>query len=98
MIAPGDVRPSHPAPNVRDDREPPLLWVRDRRKEATDLGSHKAKYFFRRDWTTQIRLKHLTKSRFTRGPFAVVQVVRTAQSPRKCPSSGKSGSHALALN
>ena len=24
-IAPGDVRPSHPAPNVRDDREPPLL-------------------------------------------------------------------------
>jgi hypothetical protein len=28
-IAPGDVRPSHPAPNVRDDREPPLLRVRD---------------------------------------------------------------------
>src|SRR5450755_4201278 len=24
-IAPGDVRPSHPAPNVRDDREPPLF-------------------------------------------------------------------------
>jgi hypothetical protein len=23
-------RPSHPAPNVRDDREAPLLWVRDR--------------------------------------------------------------------
>src|SRR5919198_3294142 len=26
-------RPSHPAPNVRDDREAPLLWVRDERKE-----------------------------------------------------------------
>src|SRR5712664_5004695 len=26
IIALGDVRPSHPAPNVRDDREPPLLW------------------------------------------------------------------------
>jgi hypothetical protein len=24
-------RPSHPAPNVRDDREAPLLWVRDAR-------------------------------------------------------------------
>jgi hypothetical protein len=31
-IAPGNVRPSHPAPNVRDDREPPLFsgagWAR----------------------------------------------------------------------
>jgi hypothetical protein len=25
------LRPSHPAPNVRDDREAPLLWVRDAR-------------------------------------------------------------------
>src|SRR6266436_8052976 len=32
-------RPSHPAPNVRDDREPPLLRERDGRKEATDLGA-----------------------------------------------------------
>jgi hypothetical protein len=38
MIALGDVRPSHPIPNVRDDREPPLLWKRDKWKEATDLG------------------------------------------------------------
>ena len=36
-IAPGDVRPSHPAPNVRDDREPPLLWVRDKREHRFDL-------------------------------------------------------------
>jgi len=38
-------RPSHPAPNVRDDREAPLSWVRDRRKEATDLGSAQSGIF-----------------------------------------------------
>jgi hypothetical protein len=36
-IAPGDVRPSHPAPNVRDDREASLLWVRDEREHRFDL-------------------------------------------------------------
>jgi hypothetical protein len=30
-------RPSHPAPNVRDDREAPLLWVRDAREDGCDL-------------------------------------------------------------
>jgi len=31
-------RPSHPAPNVRDDREPPLFSSAGQAKEATDLG------------------------------------------------------------
>jgi hypothetical protein len=31
-------RPSHPAPNVRDDRETPLLWVRDGDGCRSDLG------------------------------------------------------------
>jgi hypothetical protein len=31
-------RPLHPAPNVRDDRETPLLWVRDRKRCRSDLG------------------------------------------------------------
>src|ERR1700750_3412472 len=31
------LRPSHPAPYVRDDREPPLLWARDGRKHRGDL-------------------------------------------------------------
>ena len=31
-------RPSHPVPNVRDDREAPLLSGRDARKDAGDLG------------------------------------------------------------
>jgi hypothetical protein len=38
IIALGDVRPSHPIPNVRDDREAPLYGERDKRKKATDLG------------------------------------------------------------
>jgi hypothetical protein len=38
ITALGDVRPSHPIPNVRDDREPPLYGERDERKKATDLG------------------------------------------------------------
>jgi hypothetical protein len=38
-------RPSHPAPNVRDDREAPLLWERDKRKEAIDLGSAQSGIF-----------------------------------------------------
>jgi hypothetical protein len=44
--APGVVRPSHPAPNVRDDREPPLLMSAGQRKEATDLGSMQSGIFF----------------------------------------------------
>ena len=34
IIALGDVRPSHPIPNVRDDREPPLLWGTRQAKES----------------------------------------------------------------
>jgi hypothetical protein len=32
------LRPPHPAPNVRDDREAPLLSRRDAQKDAGDLG------------------------------------------------------------
>jgi len=34
----GDVRPSHPFPTSVTIAEPPLLWKRDKRNEATDLG------------------------------------------------------------
>ncbi len=33
-----DLRPSHPAPNVRDDRETPLFWERDGDRCTSDLG------------------------------------------------------------
>src|SRR5450631_2136239 len=38
-------RPSHPAPNVRDDREAPLLWARDGESFGVDLGQLKTNIF-----------------------------------------------------
>jgi hypothetical protein len=38
-------RPSHPAPNVRDDRETPLLVGRDGRSCRCDLGGTKTELF-----------------------------------------------------
>src|SRR2546430_8156313 len=49
---------SRPSYGCGTDERKPLIW-----------GRHKAKYFSRRDWTTQIALNHLTKSRFTRAIF-----------------------------
>src|SRR5258707_8190188 len=39
-------RPPHPAPNVRDDREAPLLWERDGGSCRSDLGLGRSKIFF----------------------------------------------------
>jgi hypothetical protein len=44
------LRPSHPAPNVRDDHDTPL-WVRDGERYAGDLGEKKTRIFLRRSWT-----------------------------------------------
>jgi hypothetical protein len=44
-------RPSHPAPNVRDDRDTPLLWERDGGNEEVICVASEAKYFFKRGWT-----------------------------------------------
>jgi hypothetical protein len=41
-------RPSHPAPNVRDDREAPLLWEQDGGSFKSDLGRRRSGIFFRR--------------------------------------------------
>jgi hypothetical protein len=40
-------RPSHPAPNVRDDRETPLVRGRDRDRYAGDLGEKNTRIFLR---------------------------------------------------
>jgi hypothetical protein len=63
------LRPSHPIPNVRDDRETPLLWARDRVKIRLIWVSEKAKYFGGEVWTGEISLKWLAKIAFWRGPF-----------------------------
>jgi hypothetical protein len=39
-------RPPHPAPNVRDDREAPLLWARDGGSPSADLPEGKSGIFF----------------------------------------------------
>jgi hypothetical protein len=41
-------RPSHPAPNVRDDREAPLLWEQDGKGYSSDLGLLKIRIFFQK--------------------------------------------------
>jgi hypothetical protein len=40
------LRPPHPAPYVRDDREPPLLWARDGRAYRDDLPDSESGIFF----------------------------------------------------
>jgi len=40
-------RPSHPAPDVRDDRDTPLLWERDGDRCRSDLGEKNTGIFLR---------------------------------------------------
>jgi hypothetical protein len=54
-------RPSHPAPNTRDDREAPLFSGTGRRELVEMIcPTGIAKYFFEKDWTAQISLNRLT--------------------------------------
>ena len=62
-------RPPHSVPNVRDDRETPLWRVRNGAQIAIDASGWETKYFFPRDWTTQIRLNRFSKFEFTRSGF-----------------------------
>jgi hypothetical protein len=55
-------RPSHPAPNTRDDREAPLFAGTERRELVEMIcPTGIAEYFCDKDWTTQISLNPLTK-------------------------------------
>jgi hypothetical protein len=47
-------RPSHPAPNVRDDRDTPLLWVRDSDRCKSDLGEKNTRIFLRKGLDTDL--------------------------------------------
>ena len=49
-------RPLHPAPNVFDDRETPLVWERDGAHLLLICFGSGAEYFFRRGWTASISL------------------------------------------
>ncbi|WP_316169020.1 MULTISPECIES: hypothetical protein [unclassified Bradyrhizobium] len=50
------LRPPHPALNVRDDREAPLLVSTGRGNRTPISENTKANYFSRRIWTSQISL------------------------------------------
>jgi hypothetical protein len=51
MTALGDVRPSHPLPNVRDDRDTPLLWAGTAQTVSLIWGKREAEYFCAKGWT-----------------------------------------------
>ena len=63
-------RPSHPTPNVRDDREAPLERARDQVGLLLFLPKRKAKYFCKQDWTDSISLIQLNYLRGRRSGFA----------------------------
>jgi len=44
-------RPSHPAPNVRDDRDTPLLWAGTRETVSLIWVKREAEYFCAKGWT-----------------------------------------------
>ena len=48
-------RPSHPAPNVRDDRDTPLSWARDGGLVGVIWGKREAEYFCAQHWTNPMR-------------------------------------------
>src|SRR6516162_4454901 len=67
FVCRGHSRPSHPAPNVRDDREAPLLWSAGRGELVKMIcPTGIAKFFCEGDWTTQITLNRLMKLIFAR--------------------------------
>src|SRR4051794_25954675 len=49
-------RPPHPVPNVRDDRETPLVWDGMARVVELIWVTGEAEYFSAKDWTPQITL------------------------------------------
>jgi len=48
-------RPSHPAPNVRDDRDTPLMRERDGGVVGVIWGNREAEYFWWQHWTNLMR-------------------------------------------
>ena len=72
---------------VRDDRDPPLWGMRWRELIAVICPTGPAEYFCERDWTTQITLKSLRKSKFTRsgffGPIGLERRRMQADLPRR---------------
>ena len=69
-IAPDAVASTASRPAFVTTRDPPLLSERDGVEMTIDLDRRKALYFSAADWTTQITLKCLIKSQFSRNGFS----------------------------
>jgi len=80
-------RPSHPAPNVRDDREAPLMRAQDARRTPLIWGKREAKYFRERDWTDKIRLRSFENIGFPRKRFSGLRLPRSVQSRTQFPKT-----------
>ena len=80
-------RPSHPAPNTRDDREAPLFSGTGRRELVEMIcPTGITKYFSQQDWTAQISLNPLAKLDFAREQFASrCGLRRRPRSSLSCP-------------
>ena len=78
-------RPSHPTPNVRDDREAPLERARDQVGLLLFLPKRKAKYFFKQDWTGSISLIQLNYLRGRRSGRLCVCRLPGTRSPAPSP-------------
>jgi len=59
-------RPSHPAPDVRDDRDTPLRWAETAKESGVIWVRREGKSFSQRDWTGRNSLIGLRKSVFAR--------------------------------
>jgi hypothetical protein len=57
LAQPALPRPPHSEPNVRDDRDTPLLVGRNAEVVALMWGNREQVYFCGEDWTRQITLK-----------------------------------------
>jgi hypothetical protein len=64
-----DPRPSHPASNVRDDREAPLISEAGRGETITDFRKTEEEYFSPQDWTADSTLNCFRKFDFSRTQF-----------------------------
>jgi hypothetical protein len=79
-------RPSHPVPNVRDDRETPLCVGRDGIAIFLFLPNGKAKNFSKQDWTGELPNSLSGKSRPMFEP-------RSSTPPPRCAASRVQYSH-----
>src|SRR5713101_7774847 len=89
-------RPPHPAPNVRDDHDTPLLWDGMARVLEMIWGEWKQKYFCKQDWTGQITLIRFNKfgrARKRRSLAFHPEAVRRRRQPSRLGKSGSDPDH-----